>query len=184
MPLSNLELWLLCWKTALLLSIVLSKRVSKLNVLSFDAVCLWFGGGYWMVQLLPRPAFHPKVLAKNFVWCWRLCIICHTYQNKMRGFTAFSPLRALRLNVDCTFAQTLFKMEKWHWASLCQSNVLPIGQLLSSFSPVSMHSWFPLQELWHSLQVGWPLHLHFICGAHLEDVCNAAGWASSSTFAI
>ena len=64
-PLSSIDLRLLCWKTVFILAIASAKRVSELTTLSVGVACLRFGDR--MVQLLPNPAFQPKVLPKNVV---------------------------------------------------------------------------------------------------------------------
>ncbi|KAL0146507.1 hypothetical protein M9458_058138 [Cirrhinus mrigala] len=186
-PLASVELKHLSLKTALLTALASIKRVGDLQAFSVDEACLEFGPGDSHVILRPRPGYVPKVPTTPF----RDQVVnlqALPLEEADPASALLCPVRALRIYVDRTRhfrrAEQLFvcfggqqkgnavsKQRLAHWVvdaiSLSYQNQgepCPLG--VHAHSTRSVASSYALAH-----------------GASLADICRAAGWATSNTFA-
>ncbi|KAK7898546.1 hypothetical protein WMY93_019399 [Mugilogobius chulae] len=187
-PLSQLDLRLLSMKTLFLLSISSAKRVSEMAALSVGAGYLRFGDR--VVHLLPSQAFLPKVLPRNYVAkplvLSSFCPPPHSCVDDEK-LHCLCPVRALRAYVDRTsslrstdnlfvsystaaLGKPVTKQRLSHWL---------VDLIAEAYSHLGEPP--PQGVVAHStrgMAASWALFR----GVPLEEVCSAAGWASSSTF--
>lgn len=190
-PLTSLGLELLSLKTAFLLAMSSAKRVSELHALSVHPSCLRLGEDGSAVSLLPNPAFLPKVLPRSFVVrplvlepfhppphdsaeAARLHLLCPV--RSLRAYIArTAPLRQTDQLFVCyggaKQGHALSKQRLARWVV----QAIALAYDAAGLPP-------PRRVVAHStrgMATSWALFK----GAPLEDVCAAAGWASSGTFA-
>ncbi|XP_048019539.1 uncharacterized protein LOC125250806 [Megalobrama amblycephala] len=185
-PMGSADLRPLTLKTALLLALASVKRVGDLQVLSVSPACLEFGPGDSKVVLKPRHGYVPKVLSTPF----RAQVISLSAlppSADEQELELLCPVRALRTYVERSqpFRQSdqLFvcfggrtkgspvskqRLSRWivDAINLCYSSLgadCPIG--------VRAHSTRGMTSSW-----AWSN------GVSIQDICEAAGWSSPSTF--
>lgn len=190
-PLDGAELKWLSLKSAFLLAMASAKRVGELHALSVSHECLQWSPGDSGVTLWPNPSFLPKVLPSSYVnMPLRLAAFdsAAPVTDGGRADTLLCPVRALRFYVmataasrqsDCLFVchsghrrgQALSKqrLSKWivdtvSYAYTSSGRQVPCG--------VRGHSTRSVATSWAALR-----------GVPLPDICAAASWASSCTFA-
>ena len=190
-PLSGLGWELLSLKTVFLLAIASAKRVSELRALSVHPACLRLGGEGSAISLLPNPAFLPKVLPRSFVArplvldpflppphespeAARLHLVCPV--RALRSYIArTSSIRQTDQLFVCfgesVRGQAVSKQRLARWVV----RAIELAYSSAGLAP-------PTGVVAHStrgMAASWALFR----GASLEEVCAAAGWASSLTFA-
>lgn len=190
-PLSSLKLELLSLKTAFLLAMSSAKRVSELHALSVHPSCLRLAEEGSAISLLPNPAFLPKVLPRSLVVRPLVLEPFHPPPHdsvEAAQLHLLCPVRALRLYIARTGP-----IRQTDQLFICYGGTRP-GQALSK---QRLARWVvqaialaydsagvppPRGVVAHStrgMATSWALFK----GAPLEDICAAAGWASSGTFA-
>ncbi len=175
-PLEHADLkWLSC-KTAFLLAVTSAKWVGELHALSVASECLrWNPDG-----LGPNPSFLPKRLLAAFA--------PESGVEELPPNAAFlCPVRALKqyIEVSAGFRKSdalfvcygghrkgcaLSKQRLSHWVVDTISHAYRLKGL--QIPPVKCHSTRSVSTLWAALK-----------GVPLDDICAAAAWASSCTFA-
>ncbi|XP_051988692.1 uncharacterized protein LOC127648137 [Xyrauchen texanus] len=189
-PLGSISLKNLSFKTALLLALASAKRVSDMHALSVHPSCTKFSLSGDKVFLRPNPAFMPK--------CF-LAFTCEVIELSAFHPAPFSSTEDQRLNALCPVHAL--------WAYLDRTSSFRKGdQLFISWGPP--HSGNPIskQRLSHwlveaislayeskgvqppegirahstrGMAASWALFK----GVSLQDICDAASWASPHTFA-
>ncbi len=186
-PLDSVELKFLSLKTALLTALTSIKRVGDLQAFSVSEECLVFGPVYSHVVLRPRPGYVSKVPTTPF----RDQVVnlqALPSEEADPALALLCPVRALRIYVTRTrsvrSSEQLFvchggqqkgkavsKQRLAHWiveavalAYQSQGEPCPLGVRAHSTRSVASS---------HALELG----------ASLADICRAAGWATSNTFA-
>ncbi len=186
-PLQTVEPKFLSMKTLLLLALASIKRVGDLHAFSVDDSCLQFGPEDSQIILRPRPGYVPKVPTTPF----RDQVVSLQALPPAEADPALAllcPVRALRHYVDRTqsfrTSDQLFvchggrqkgnavsKQRMVHWivdaiTLAYQAQGVPCPFRLRAHSTRSVASSWALAR-----------------GASLTDICRAAGWATSNTFA-
>ena len=187
-PLEGLELKLLSLKTALLLALVTAKRVSDIHALSTSAECMRFNGCARVV-MKTNPAFLPKNRLATPVPV-ELAAFCPPpfASEEDRRRHNLCPVRALRMYLDKTevVRKTTQLFVSW--------DPKTVGQPISK---VRLSQWIveAIERAYSSRDLVPPVGLRAhstrgmaaswaLCrGVSIQDVCSAASWASSSTFA-
>lgn len=190
-PLHEIGMEFLTLKTAFLLSVSSAKRVSEIHAFSVHPACLRSGEEGSPMSPLPNPSFLPKVLPRSFVS--RLLVLepfhppPHNSVESAR-LHLICPVRALRRYISCTQlirhtdqlfvcygdsvqGQAVSKQRLSKWVD----RLIELAYHSAGMPP-------PQGVVAHSTRgvaVSWALFR----GASLEDVCAAAGWSSSMTFA-
>ncbi len=190
-PLTSVGLELLSLKSAFLLAMASAKRVSELHALSVHPSCLRLGEEGLAISLLPNPAFLPKVLPRSFVLrplvlepfhppphdsveAAQLHLICPVRSLRVY-ITRTNPVRQIGQLLVCyggaRLGQAVSKQRLAHW--VVQAIALAYDSAgVPPPSGVVAHSTRGMATSWALFK-----------GAPLEDICAAAGWASSGTFA-
>lgn len=185
-----MELKTLSLKTALLLALVSAKRVGDLHALSVHPSCLRFGPGDSKVSLRPNPAYIPKVMDTTFS-CLPLDLTAFCpppfASEEQQRLHSLCPVRALRAYVTRTSslrkADQLFvswsgphkgkpitKQRLSHWI---------VEAIALAYSAKGLEPPDGLRA--HSTRgtaTSWALFK----GISLREVCEAASWASPTTF--
>lgn len=190
-PLDKLELELLTLKTAFLLSIASIRRISELHALSVHPACLRLGEEDSSISLLPNPSFLPKVLPRSYVSRPLVLEPFHPPPHdsaEAARLHLICPVRALRRYITCTQ-----QIRQTNQLFVCFGDSVR-GQAVSKqrlarwvvrLIELAYHSMGrppPKGVVAHSTRgmgASWALFK----GASLEEVCVAAGWSSSLTFA-
>ena len=187
-PLEAVDLKYLFFKTAIMLALTTTKRVSDLHALSVAVPeCLSFAAGDRRVTIKPNPAFIPK----NFLaGCKPVDLVAYhpppfTSEEDKR-LNLLCPVRALRMYVDRTAAIRSSSQLFVSWGPrtrgkpitkvrLSQWLVEAISLAYTSKGlqpPVGLRAHYT-----RSMSASWAL-----CrGVSIQDVCAAASWASPST---
>ena len=188
-PLDTVELRFLSMKTALLLALVSAKRVSDIHAFSVSEECTRFSEDRTRVVLRTNPAFVPK---NQLTTCVpvdlvEFCPPPFASEEDERRHN-LCPVRALRTYMDRTQGH---RKTTQLFVSWCPRS---IGKAISK---VRISQWIveaieqsylckglqpPIRLKAHStrgMATSWAL-----CkGVSIQDVCTAASWGSSSTFA-
>ncbi|KAK0147854.1 hypothetical protein N1851_012468 [Merluccius polli] len=185
-PLAQAELKWVSAKTAFLLAITSARRVGELHALSVSESCLRWNSDGSGVTLWPNAAFLPKVLSpSNLNRPIHLAQFTPPAGEEKSGLLC--PVRALRVYVSLTTSmrrseqlflcyggpkkgRALSKQRLSHWVvdAITQAyrhsgRPLPSG--------VRCHSTRAVATSWAALR-----------GVPLQDICDAASWASPTTF--
>lgn len=190
-PLEHSDLKWISLKAAFLLAIASSKRVSELHALSVSASCMRWNADGSVVTLWPNPAFLPKRLSALFRnQAIELAVFNPPMSSALEGdgSTLLCPVRALRGYLKATEVvrksdqlflcyggpkrgQPLSKQRLSHWvvevithAYTSNKCPVPLG--------VRCHSTRGISTSWAALK-----------GVLLSDICAAATWSSTNTFA-
>ena len=187
-PLEGISMKLLSLKTALLLALVTARRVSDVHALSVSPECMRFNGDARVV-LKTNPAFLPKnrLLAPVPIELAAFYPPPFASDEERRGHN-LCPVRMLKVYLDRTKAVRTTTQLFVSWdprapgrpitkIRLSQWIVEAIEQAYTSRDrapPVGLRA-----HSTRGLAASWAL-----CrGVSIQDVCSAASWASSSTFA-
>ncbi|KAL0151928.1 hypothetical protein M9458_052766 [Cirrhinus mrigala] len=188
-PLGDISLKLLSLKTALLLALASTKRVSDLHALSVHSSCMKFSISGDKVLLRPNPAFMPKCFP---------AFACEVIQlsafhpppfssSEDKRLNALCPVRSLRVYIDRTSAFRRSDQLFISWAPPNTGN--PISkQRLSHWLVEAISLAYeskgvrPPEGLrahsTRAMAASWAL----FNGVSLQDICAAASWASPHTF--
>ena len=189
-PLESLELRVLTFKTVFLLAITTAKRVSDLHALSIHSECLSFDAEHRSVRLQPNPvfvtktqrvaasvrleAFHPPPFSSDLDRrlhniCPIRALLLYLQRTKdIRGsvsqlFVTYGPGKAAgKAASKPTVSRWLVEAIKLAYAS---KGADPPEGLRAHSSRAQAASWALFK------------------GVSLREVCEAANWASGSTFA-
>lgn len=186
-PLMDVDFKTMSLKTALLLALASTKRVSELQALSVHPSCLQFAPGDCRVSLRPNPAFMPKVIQPCIpleLTAFRPPPFDSPEQQRLH---ALCPVRALRIYVDRTaaFRQSDQLFVSWakpytgkpistqrlsHWIvdAICLAYS---SKGLSAPAGLRAHSTRGLATSWALFE-----------GVSMDVVCRSAGWSSYQTF--
>ena len=188
-PLEAVELRFLSLKTALLLALVTAKRVSDIHAFSVSEECTQFFDNRTRVVLRTNPAFVPK---NQLAGCVPVDLVefCPPPFASMEDERRHTlcPVRALRIYMDrtATDRKTTQLFVSWGPKTVGKAvSKVRISQWIveaieRSYSSKELQP--PLRVKAHStrgMATSWAL-----CkGVSIQDVCTAASWGSSSTFA-
>ena len=185
-PLQSVDLKPLSLKTALLLALASIKRVGDLQALSVSPSCLEFGPGDTKIVLKPRHGYVPKVLSTPFK-AQVITLLALPPSAEDGEVNLLCPVRALKIYLErsASFRQSeqLFvcfggrskgdpvtkqRLSRWivdaiSMAYTSMGQVCPIG--------IKAHSTRGMASSW-AWSSGFPI----------QDICEAAGWSSPSTF--
>ena len=166
MPLQQVELKMLSFKTALLLALTSTKYVSDIHALSVNSSCTQFFMGDLKVLLKPNPVFVPKVFNSPLSYCPIELSAFHP--------PLFSTLEQERLNVlDRTSGFRKSEQLFVFWTTSHLGKPLT-RQRLSRWILVAIAS------AYHStrgMAASWALFQ----GMSVEEICAAASWATPHT---
>ena len=187
-PLEGLDMKLLSLKTALLLALVTAKRVSDIHAFSVAPECMRFNGDAKVV-LKTNPAFLPKnrLVTPLPVELAAFCPPPFASDEERRKHN-LCPVRALTVYLDRTKAVRKSSQLFVSWDPKAAG--LPI-------SKIRLSQWIveAIEQAYSSRGLAPPIGLRahstrgvaaswaFCRGVSIQDVCSAASWASSSTFA-
>lgn len=183
-PLEQAEIKWLSIKTAFLLAITSTKRVSELHALSVSAQCMRWGPEDSQVTLWPNPAFLPKVLSPQFA---NQPIVLAAFRPDDEPRSELCPVRALRQYVsqtaqwrktdqlfirfgECGKGAPLSKQRLAHWVSEAITSAYRFADKTAPAS-ARCHSTRAVATSWAALR-----------GISLVDICSAATWSSPCTF--
>ena len=182
-PLMDVDFKAMSLKTALLLALASTKRVSEPQALSVHPSCLQFAPGDCRVSLRPNPPFMPKVIKPCIpleLTAFRPPPFDSPEQQRLH---ALCPVRALRIYVDRTaaFRQSDQLFVSWakpytgkpistqrlsHWIvdAICLAYS---SKGLSAPAGLRAHSTRGLATSWALFE-----------GVSMDVVCRSAGWSS------
>ncbi|XP_029975786.1 uncharacterized protein LOC115408980 [Salarias fasciatus] len=187
-PLEQVDLKFVALKTALLLCLASAKRVGEIQALSVHKACTKFSSGNARVTLQPNPAFMPKVLGS----CSPIDLLSFNpppfSSDEQKRLHMLCPVRALRVYIDrtksCRKSDQLFvswaksrlgrpvsKQRLSHWIVWA----IALAYNAKGLQPpegLRAHSTRGLTTSWALFR-----------GVSVEEICAAASWASSHTFA-
>ena len=188
-PLHEVSMKLLSLKTALLLAVVTAKRVSDLHALSCSAECMRFDDDGLRVVVKANPAFVPKNHLTSLVPVELKAFFPPPFTSaEMERRHNLCPVRALRVYVDRTAGSRTNNQLFVSWDPKAPGK--PVSKIrLSQWIVEAIQLAYssrglvpPVGGRAHSTRAvaaSWAL-----CrGVSVQDVCAAASWASSSTFA-
>ena len=176
-------------KTALLLALVTAKRVSDIHAFSVSKECTRFSVDRTRVVITTNPAFVPK---NQLTTCVpvdlvEFCPPPFTSEEDERRHT-LCPVRALRVYMDRTEAHRKTTQLFVSWAPKTLGKAVSKVRISQWIVEAIERSYLargmqpPVRVKAHStrgVSTSWALSR----GVSIQDVCTAASWASSSTFA-
>ena len=188
-PLQTVSMKCLTLKVALLVALTTAKRVSDLHALSTSPECMRFDDRATKVTIKANPAFLPK---NAFSVCVPVDLQAFHpppfTSDEDRRLNCLCPVRALRIYMDRTDPFRIGNQLFVSWGARTRGK--PV-------TTVTISNWIvqairmaytnqgvePPQALRaHStrgMAASWALHK----GVSIQEVCTAASWSSSSTFA-
>lgn len=187
-PLEQAELKMLSLKTVLLLALASAKRIGEIHALSVHRACMQFSPGNTSVSMQPNPAFIPKVLGS----CSPINLVAFYpppfSSEEHRRLHNLCPVRALRIYIDRTQSfrqgsQLFVSWAKPHVGMPVSKQRLShwiVGAIALAYSSKGLQPPAGLRA--HStrgLATSWALFK----GVSIQEVCAAACWASTHTFA-
>ena len=185
-PLESASLKHLSMKVAFLLAITSTKRVGELHALSVSPECFQVGPDRKSVVLRPNPSFLPKVLPEGYVnSSWSLSAFSPSADGEEH---VLCPVRALQAYVSRT--QSLRRTDQLFvcYAERVMGSSVS-KQRLSHWIVDTIHLAYslagrpqPVGVVAHSTR-GTATSRALLRGVPLSEVCAAASWASSATFA-
>ncbi len=186
-PLQSVQLKFLSMKTLLLTALASIKRVGDLQAFSVDDSCLQFGPADSSATLRPRPGYVPKVPTTPF----RDQVVnmqALPPEEADPALALLCPVRALRQYTDRTqsfrTSEQLFVCYGGHQKGKAVSKQRMAHWIVDAITLAYEAQGVPcpLRLRAHSTRgvaSSWALAR----GASLADICRAAGWATSNTFA-
>ena len=188
-PLGQVDMKHLSLKTALLMALATAKRVSDIHALSVHEECTQFFGGTRRVVVKPRPGFVQKnhLVPNTPVTLDAFHPPPFTSEEDER-LHCLCPVRALRMFIDRSEASGKSDRLFVSWAPRVAGK--PIAKQTLSHWIVEA-----IQLAYSSAGVAAPVGLRahstrgvatswaLFRGVSIQDVCNAASWASPLTFA-
>ena len=188
-PLGSVDLQFLSLKTALLLALVTAKRVSDIHAFSVSEECTRFSADRTRVVIRTNPAFLPK---NQLATCVPVDLVefcpppfASTEEERRHNLC---PVRALRVYMDRTAAHRKTDQLFVSWGPRTLGKAVTkvrisqwiVEAIERSYSSKGLRP--PVSVKAHStrgMATSWAL-----CrGVSIQDVCDAASWGSSSTFA-
>ena len=189
-PLEAVGLKHLTLKTALLVALTSAKRVSDLHALSISPECMQFNDDNSRVTIRPNPAFVPKnFLAPSAPVDLKAFHPPPFNSESEKRLNSLCPVRALRLYIDRTSPS-----RRGHSQLFVAWNPRTIGRPITK---VRLSQWIveAIRIAYTSKGVQPPevLRAHstrgvstswaLLKGVSIQEVCTAASWSSTSTFA-
>ena len=189
-PLEAVDIKYLTLKTALLVALTSAKRVSDLHALSISPECMQFNDDNSRVTIRPNPAFVPKNI---FAPCAPVDLTgFHPppfNSEEDRRLNNLCPVRALRLYIDRTSLS-----RRGHSQLFVAWNSRTRGKPITT---VRLSQWIveAIRIAYNSKGVRPPevLRAHstrgistswaLLKGVSIQEICTAASWSSTSTFA-
>ncbi len=185
-PLQSSSLRVLSLKNALLLVLASVKRVGDLQALSVNPVCLEFGPNDSKFVLKPRLGYVPKVLSTLF-------------RAQVITLSAFFPPTSSQESLLCPSGSWEYTLSV-HFSYRKSEQLFVVFDKRAKGYPVTkqrISRWLvdaiPLVYSSSGLQCPIGIRAHstrgiasswaWSSGVSISDICEAAGWSSSSTFA-
>lgn len=189
-PLEGVGLKFLSIKTALLVALTTAKRVSDMQAFSVKPSCLQFDQGFTRVRLRPNPGFVPKVVDSAYRCQTVELVAFHPppfTSAEDKKLNCLCPVRALRVYVQRTAdfrrndqlfvswatphrGKSLSRQRLSHWIL----EAISVAYQTKGTQPpegLRAHSTRGMATSWALFR-----------GVSVEDLCNAANWASGNTF--
>ena len=188
-PLSSVELKFLCLKTVLLVALTTSKRVSDIQALSVSPECMRFAADDRKVMLKPNAAFVPKNLqvvnTPVELVAFHPPPFASAEDERLNGLC---PVRALRLYCQKTTAGRKTSQLFVSYGPGSKRNavarstisrwIVEAIRLAYSSKGVQVPEGLRAHST-RGVSASWALSR----GASVQEICMAANWSSSSTFA-
>ncbi len=193
-PLQSTNLRSLSLKTALLLALASVKRVGDLQALSVSPACLEFGPNDSKVVLKPRHSYVPEVLSTPFR-AQVITLFALPPSEEDRELSLLCPVRALRIYFERSapfrHMEQLFvsfgNRAKGHpvtkqklWMRICGLWKWIVDAVMLAYSSLGLQC--PIGVRAHSTR-GIASSWAWSSGVSITEICAAAGWATTSTFA-
>ncbi|XDV54920.1 hypothetical protein PO909_023109 [Leuciscus waleckii] len=188
-PLDTVDLKYLTFKTVFLIALSSVKRVGDLHALSVNAACLEFGPNDSIVILKPRHGYVPKVVPSNVA---RPVVLQAFHPPPHEAAVEerlhrLCPIRALRI-----YIQRSSSWRKSDQLLVCFGSPkkgLPASKpTISNWIIQAISSAYQVRNLPSPLAVrahstrGMASSRALLSGVPIQEVCDAAGWATPHTF--